>query len=105
MSGLISYKHDPFAEINDYYKSDVIGEAIKSPVIIHFLSDFYNRPWDVNCTHPLKHKYLYYKSMSYWKDLPLRNEPLSLRLRCINMLYKIFPAVLLNFLRYLLNKL
>ncbi len=104
LSGLFKYKKNIFSNMNNYYSKETIKDAIKKPVIIHYLSAFYNRPWDLDCTHPLKEKYMYYKSLSYWKDLPFKDGKLSFRLRVIKILYNIFPNTLLNYFRYLLKK-
>ena len=104
MSGLITYKHNPFLDLDKFYKKKCIHEAIKKPVIIHYLSGFYNRPWDVNCTHPMKEKYLYYKSISYWKDIPLQNKKMNLRLRTIKFLYQYIPNISLEYIRFLIKK-
>lgn len=71
------------------YSMDDILDSYKNPVVIHFLSGFYNRPWFKSCTHPLKDKYLSYKKVSPWKDDPLREGKLPLRLRCIGFLLRI----------------
>ena len=101
MTGLLAYKENMFQKIEDFYSDEILKEAIQNPVIIHYLSDFYNRPWDVNCTHPMKDRYLYYKSISHWKDLPLQDKKLSLRVRTIKFLYNYFPNLVLDFLRSL----
>jgi lipopolysaccharide biosynthesis glycosyltransferase len=104
MSGLINYRKDRFANMIEYYDINTINEAINAPVIIHFLAAFYNRPWDINCTHPMKDIYLYYKSKSFWKDFPLENKKMSKRLRIIRILYKILPNDFLDFIQYLKSK-
>lgn len=104
MSGLITYKRNRFLNIDEYYSENVIKEAIRKPVIIHYLAAFFNRPWDVNCTHPMKDRYLFYKSISCWNDLPLQNKNLSLRLRTIKFLYKYFPNTPLDFFRFIIKK-
>lgn len=104
MSGLISFKNNRFLNVKNFYSEDVLKEAILNPVIIHYLSAFYNRPWDVNCTHPMKERFLFYKSISYWKDLPLQNKKLSLRLRTIKFIYKYFPNTLVDFFRFLIKE-
>ena len=65
MSGLISMKSTKNFNLDSYYSKQIIDEAISNPVIIHYLAAFYNRPWDINCTHPMKEKYLYYKSIFF----------------------------------------
>ena len=104
MSGLIAYKKNVFQKIDDFYSYKILKEANQNPVIIHFLSDFYNRPWDLNCTHPMKGSYLYYKSISPWKNNSLLDKKLSLRLRTIKFLYQYFPNTVIDFLRFLINK-
>ncbi|MDX1828784.1 MAG: glycosyltransferase family 8 protein [Lutibacter sp.] len=104
MSGLITYKKNRFLNITNYYSKTVIKEAIDKPVIIHYLSAFYNRPWDKNCTHPMKEKYLYYKSISYWKDEPLQSKKMIFRLRVIKFLYDYFPNIILDFIRFIIKK-
>lgn len=104
MSGLILFKKNRFLDLDEFYSNEILKEAIQNPVVIHYLAAFYNRPWDINCTHPLKDKYLFYKSISYWKDVPLQNKNLSLRLRTIKSLYKYFPNILLDFLRFIFRK-
>ena len=101
LSGLIGYKFDRFSFMDSYYSKSLIAEAIEDPVIIHYLSAFFNRPWTIRCTHPLRNRYLYYKSLSSWRDLPLIDQKLGLRLRVIKFLYRVLPATPLNFVRYL----
>lgn len=104
MSSLIEFKGNRFASIDSYYTNDILKEAISDPVIIHYLAAFYNRPWNINCTHPMKDAYLHYKSLSVWKDLPLEKKKLSTRLLFIKLLYDIFPHNILNFIRFLKKK-
>lgn len=103
LSGLINHKYNRFLDIEVFYSEEVLQEAKQNPVIIHYLAAFYNRPWDVNCTHPMKERYLFYKSISFWKDLPLQNKKLSLRLQTIKFLYKYLPNIFLDFLRFIIK--
>lgn len=104
MSGLIGYKFDRFSQMDSYYSRSEIEEAIENPVIIHYLSAFFNRPWNIYCSHPLRNKYLYYKSLSYWKDIPLIRKKLELRLRIIKFLFAVLPSTPLNYVRYLFRQ-
>ncbi|AHW61317.1 Lipopolysaccharide biosynthesis protein, LPS:glycosyltransferase [Draconibacterium orientale] len=104
MSGLISIPNTNYTKnkyLSNYYSDEIIDEAIKSPVIIHYLSAFYNRPWDKNCTHPLKNRYLFYKSLSPWRNIPLTNKKLTLRLRFIKYLQNMLPERFFLSLRYI----
>jgi lipopolysaccharide biosynthesis glycosyltransferase len=103
MSGFIGYKHDKNVNFDTYYPKYTLEEALNKPVIIHFLSAFFNRPWDVNCTHPLKNKYLYFKNISEWKNVPLTNKKLDKRIKLIGILYKYLPGVFFHKLRSILK--
>lgn len=48
-----------------------IEEAIVSPIIIHYTAA--DKPWHLDCSHPLKKEFLKYKSMSIWHNIPLSN--------------------------------
>lgn len=74
--------------ILDYTETDLL-ESYQKPVVIHFLSGFYNRPWLKSCTHPLKNKYIHYKKISPWANTPLRNGQLPLKLRLLGHLLNI----------------
>ena len=72
------------------YDMDDLRESFENPVIIHFLSGFYNRPWTKQCTHPLRGEFLKYKETSPWKDEPLINgAKLPIRLRLIGKMIDI----------------
>ena len=47
-----------------YYTNDELKDAIKKPVIIHFLTKWYNRPWYKSCTHPMKQLYIKYLNLT-----------------------------------------
>lgn len=103
MSGLIEFKGNRFAYMDFYYSKDTLKESVYSPVIIHYLAAFYNRPWDINCTHPFKERYIYYKSISFWKDVPHENKKLNIKLRFYRFIYKIVPHDILDFIQYVKN--
>jgi lipopolysaccharide biosynthesis glycosyltransferase len=104
MSGFFDYKKHVLYEIKDYYSEKTIEDAINAPVIIHYLSALYDRPWFKDCSHPLKDRYLFYKSISYWKGAPLLSNKISLKLYLIKIFFNIFPAKLIRFIRNLKNK-
>ncbi len=49
-------------DIDCYYTQKELDEATKKPIIIHFISKFYNRPWIKECSHPHKNLYIDYLS-------------------------------------------
>lgn len=64
-------------QIKNYYTQQEIDNAIKCPKVIHYTGELYNRPWFLNCTHPLKHVYLDYLKISPWRDFPIVYKKMS----------------------------
>lgn len=60
-------------QIPVYYTDAEIREAKNNPVIIHYLkyNGFVNRPWEENCSHPLREKYHYYLNKTEWAGAEL----------------------------------
>ncbi len=73
------------SSITAYSETDII-DSCEHPVIIHFLSAFYNRPWSLHCSHPLKNYYFTYKDLSPWKGEKLCNLNLPRKLKIISIL-------------------
>ena len=92
MAGLLYlYKLDPqyMSQVFHYDATD-LKISCEHPVVIHYLTAFYNRPWFADCTHPFKGEYLKYKAMSPWKNEPLIDKPLPNKLKIIDRCYKLF---------------
>lgn len=91
MSGIyqIGMENPKFlASITRYEQSDIVASC-KEPIIIHYLSGYYNRPWAESCTHPLKDIFIKYKSISPWKDDILNSSPLSARQKILKLVGRI----------------
>lgn len=86
-----------------YDKEDVV-DSCNNPVVIHYLSAFYNRPWFKKCNHPYKDEYYKYKLLSPWKNEPLKEGDLPRRVKLIAHIYKILGVRLTECLRRLLDK-
>lgn len=71
-----------------HYSSTELRDACANPIIIHYLTGFYNRPWFVPCSHPYKDSYFKYKSLSPWKDVQPVYKPLPNNLRRIDWCYR-----------------
>lgn len=102
MSGFLTFPDKKYYKHNllgDFYSQEEIKEAIKSPIIIHYLSAFYNRPWNRNCSHPLKDKYLHYKSISPWEKENLTYKSMPIRLLIIGFIIKHLPYGVFNLLK------
>jgi len=79
---MLSYRKPP-----DYYMEEEVIRAAEDPIIVHYTASFLSkRPWMKNCMHPWAGEWLKYKEMSPWKDEPLSEEHLSLRVRIMRKL-------------------
>ncbi len=56
-----------------FYNKEQFLDAKKNPAIVHFTSCFLDgvRPWIKGNCHPYRNKFLEYKDMSPWKEIPL----------------------------------
>lgn len=106
MSGLLYYclKNLDFAASKLHYSKDDLNESSRNPVVIHYLSGFYNRPWFLPCSHPYKDKYFYYKSLSPWRGDELILNKLPYRLRLIKSCYDLLGCNLTSKIRTILKK-
>lgn len=77
-------------DINEYYSQTELDEAKQNPCFIHFTNGFYNRPWNIDSTHPLKDVYLYYLNQTIWKNR-LENKKLCRNARIMRFLYNNIP--------------
>ncbi|PWW98581.1 glycosyltransferase family 8 protein [Clostridium perfringens] len=84
-------KSERFFEIGNYYNDENIKEAVKNPIIIHYVGGFFIRPWFKNSDHPKKDIYVNYLSLSPWKNLVMDNGNLGLRTDIMKILYKTVP--------------
>lgn len=72
----------------DQYTKEDLEESCNHPVVIHYLTAFYNRPWFSPCTHPYKDRYYHYQAMSPWKDIKPTKKPLPLKLKLIDLCFR-----------------
>lgn len=54
-----------------FYDEKEFENCINELVIIHYTPGFVGRPWEKKCKHPLKDKYLNFKDVSPWREIPL----------------------------------
>lgn len=83
----------------DAYTAEDLSDSCKNPVCIHYLTAFYNRPWFSPCSHPYKNEYYKYQALSPWKDAKPQYKPLPVRLRVIDICYKVLGYRLTEFIR------
>lgn len=106
MAGILYFARLNITELSkqlDQYTLQDIKVSCENPVIIHYLTAFYNRPWFIPCSHPYKDYYSLYKSFSPWKNIKPIYKPLPIRIRCIDLCYKIFGLRITNTIRNILN--
>lgn len=85
-----------------YSEEDLI-DSCAHPVVIHYLSAFYNRPWFKDCTHPYKNEFYKYKNISPWINEPLKVGKLPTKIRWIDFCYRILGVKNSERLRILLG--
>lgn len=73
-----------------HYNEEDLRESCEHPIVIHYLTAFYNRPWFNNCSHPYKEEYYKYKALSPWVDDPLKENKLPLKTKLIDYCFRIF---------------
>lgn len=85
-----------------FYTDLEIQEATKNPVVIHYISKFYNRPWNKECTHPYKDMYMKYLKMSPW-DIELVSSPLKREVQFRKLLLDKLPFELYHLVEKVLD--
>lgn len=71
------------------FKEEELIAAESNPTIIHFVGDYFNRPWYKNNICRFKETYQKYYEASPWKDEELENEPTN-----VSFLFRIYYEVL-----------
>ena len=96
---IFEIKYDKFSKLK-YLPSEefsknlalLFEEAINNPSIIHFTGGFWFRPWEKKSKHPFKNKWLHYKDISPWSEVPLKKYGFM-----ATMKKKIFSYIFVNF--------
>lgn len=89
--------------LQNYYSDKELQDAKENPVIIHFISKFYNRPWNKKCTHPYKDLYLAALSKTGFST-KLENKELPKKVKLRKKIYEIFPFEIYCIIEHMLNK-
>lgn len=84
------------ANESEYYPDNMINEARKSPVVIHYLAGWFKRPWEIGCTHPLKGNYLDYKKQTIWENNALTTKELPLKIKFLKFFSSLLPTKLVK---------
>lgn len=80
-----------------FYSKDEYDQAVKNPGLVHFTTCFLDglRPWIQGNQHPYLNKFLAYKKMSPWKDMPLQEDQRSSLVKLRTNLIKKSPRTAL----------
>jgi hypothetical protein len=99
---LSSKKIKKLYKIKNYYDDEKINDAINNPIIIHYLTKFYNRPWCIDCSHPLKERYIYYLSKIGF-NVELENKDLPKKIKFQKYVLNNFPFGVFVFMERILD--
>lgn len=80
--------------MDSYYSEQELEEAKKEPAILHFTTGLVGRPWEKNCTHPMKEEYLKVANISPWKNDSLLSDGRKLSVKFFSCLYNHMPLFL-----------
>lgn len=75
----------------DYYSEKEIANARKHVKIVHFLRVLGNYPWEKNNFHPLNELFNVWKNKSLWKNIPEKEQTITLFFKIEILLYKLLP--------------
>ena len=88
--------------INMYYSQAELDEAISNPVIIHYISKFYDRPWFKGCIHPYRDKYIEAAQRCGWK-VSLLPSVLKKDVKVRFFVFKHFPFFIYTLMEWMLD--
>lgn len=77
-------------DMNEYYSQQELDEAVKAPIVVHYISKFYNRPWFKSCTHPMKDLYTHFLEKTAF-DVVLQEGNLKKQARIRKFILDHFP--------------
>lgn len=77
--------------MKNFYSQKELEEAKKHPAILHFTTGLVGRPWEKNCTHPMREEYLKIAKMSPWKEDSLLPDSRKLSVKVFSGFYRLVP--------------
>jgi lipopolysaccharide biosynthesis glycosyltransferase len=80
--------------MDSFYSQRELEEAKKNPAVLHFTTGLVGRPWEKNCTHPMKEEYLRVAKESPWKEEPLLPDSRKFTVRAFSAFYRYAPRFL-----------
>ncbi|MGE6203826.1 glycosyltransferase family 8 protein [Guptibacillus hwajinpoensis] len=89
-------------DIKHFYTQEQLIKARKTPVIIHYISKFYNRPWFENCTHPYRGIYQNFVDKSPFEKVIYKSKT-DIKLQARKAVYNHLPFICFYFLERFLD--
>lgn len=77
---------------NNYYSQEELDYAKLNPIFIHYTEEMYNRPWNKECTHPYKDKYVEYYDL-YTEHSILEEHCMQKNARIQKYIFERFPFI------------
>lgn len=88
---------------DNYYTTEEIEYAKKNPVIIHFLKELYERPWNKGCGHPKKSEFKKYYEMVFKENFKKGKTSLPVTVMITKTAYRLLPFNLFLWLYHRVN--
>ena len=88
---------------DSYYSAEEIEFAKNTPVIIHFLEELYERPWNKCCWHPKKGEFKKYYETVFTRKLKKGKPSLPVTVLITKIAYKLLPLHLFLWLYHRVN--
>lgn len=85
--------------VKGYYGQDNLDKARKNPVVIHYLNELYNRPWNKKCDHPLRAEFRKYMNKTPWKDQTLGDGDVGMKTKLVKLGLKWLPVGVVRWVR------
>lgn len=98
-SNLFSFTNKTIKNIyfmDNYYSQKVLNEAKENPAILHFTTGLYGRPWEENCSHPMKEAYTRVAKESPWQSDILQSDSRSILVKVFGIMYKYLPKKIIE---------
>lgn len=78
-------------QADHYYHIQEISAAKQAPIIIHFLNELYDRPWNKGCKHPYAAKYQTYYESAFQKRLVKSAGTIGKKTKITKFAYHLLP--------------
>lgn len=95
-SNLYSFSEKTIKSIyfmDSFYSQKELDEAKENPAIIHFTSGLVGRPWEDNCTHPMKEEYRKAAASSPWGEAALLPESRKVAVKVFAFFHRHVPLL------------